>query len=74
LKQVGRKAATQEIQSAVIIIKKQNMKETKKAPIQAPNNQAAQVQCIQPIWTRKPDKIELREHDEFYESTTEVKT
>ena len=72
LKQIGRKATTKDIEPAVMIIKKQNMKEPKKAPIQVPNNQAAQVQCVQPIWTRKPDVIELREYDEFFESTTKV--
>jgi hypothetical protein len=41
------------------IIMKQNMKKQTKAPIKVPNNQADQVQCVQPIWTRKLDEIEL---------------
>ena len=47
------------------------MKKQTKAPIKVPNNQADQVQCVQPIWPRKPDKIVLRVYNE---STTKVKT
>jgi hypothetical protein len=48
------------------------MKKQTKAPIKVPNNQADQVQCIQPR-TRKSDEIKLSVYDKFHESTTMVK-
>ena len=54
-------AKTGTVQPEVIreITIRQNMKKQTKAPIKVPNNQADQVQCVQPIWTRKLDEIEL---------------
>jgi HSP90 family molecular chaperone len=69
LKTKGRKTASKDIVTAAVVIQKQNMKESKKAE----DNQAAQVQCVQHIWTRKPDEIELGEYDKFYESITKDK-
>ena len=67
------KATTKDIEPVVMFNKEQNMKETKKPPEKVAKNQSTQVQCVQTIWTRKLDEIELGEYDEFYESTTKAK-
>jgi hypothetical protein len=72
LKPGGRKAASKDIEHALAVIQEQNIKESKKAPVKVAENLAAQVQCVQPIWTRKPDEIKQREYDKFYESTTKA--
>jgi hypothetical protein len=70
LKPGGRKAALKDIEHTLVVIQEQNMKESKKAPVNVADNLAAQVQCVLPIWTRKPDEIEQREYDKFYNSAT----